>query len=88
MIISRAEIANASSAYKTWEPRAFPPDRNAVSKPEMLSWARRAYETLPYQREALVRGLRAQILGGGYFVPAALIVEKMLGRFLIDRSAV
>ncbi|MDQ6930823.1 MAG: hypothetical protein M3126_09190 [Candidatus Eremiobacteraeota bacterium] len=80
MIISRAEIANAARAYRTWEPSTI--------TAEPPAWVRHLYETLPHQRAILVLGLRGQIVAGHYFVPAPQIVEKMLGRLLIDRIAV
>lgn len=87
MIISRDEIANAVAAYKPWEPRIIPfPDRRELRP--TISWARSAYEVLPSHRDTLVLGLRGRIVAGRYFVPAEQIVDKLLGRLLIDRIAV
>ena len=90
MIISRTEIANAVSACKAWEPNVipFPSRRGRILKPHAISLARSAYDTLPQLRVTLVVHLRGRIIAGRYFVPAELIVEKILGRLLIDRIAV
>jgi hypothetical protein len=49
--------------------------------------ARTTYDALPPLRDTLVLELRGRIVAGRYFVPADLIVEKLLGRLLIDRIA-
>ncbi|MBC5816421.1 MAG: flagellar biosynthesis anti-sigma factor FlgM [Candidatus Eremiobacteraeota bacterium] len=89
MIISATEIANAAAAYRTWEPSVipFPSRRGRILKPHTISWARSAYEALPSQRDTLVLDLRGRIVAGRYFVPARLIVDKLLGRLFIDRIA-
>ncbi|GEM_PF-4736448 len=80
MIISATEIANAASAYKTWQRNliSFPSGSGRILGRHMISWARAAYETLPPQRDALVLDLRRRIVAGRYFVPAPLIVENLL----------
>ena len=90
MIISATEIANAAAAYQAWEPKVipFPSRRGRILKPHTISWARSAYDLLPPQREGLVLDLRGRIVAGRYFVPARLIVDKLLGRLFIDRIAV
>ncbi len=90
MIISRTEIANAVAAYKTWEPQqlAFPSQRGQILNPHSVSWARTVYDRLPPLRDMLVRDLRGRIVAGRYFVPADQIVEKLLGRLVIDHIAV
>ena len=90
MIISRTEIANAASAYKAWEPNVIPfrSRRGRILKPHAITWARSAYDALPHLRDTLVLDLRGRIVSGRYFVPADLIVDKLLGRLLIDRIAV
>ena len=90
MIISRNEIASAVNAYRAWEPNvlAFRSRRGRILKPTALSWELAAYEALPNVRTGLVLDLRGRIVAGRYFVPAELIVEKLLGRLLIDRIAV
>ncbi|MFN2529583.1 MAG: hypothetical protein ABR584_12800 [Candidatus Baltobacteraceae bacterium] len=89
MIISATEIAKAATAYRAWEPNVipFPSRRGRILESHTISWARSAYEMLPPQRDTLVLGLRGRIAEGRYFVPARLIVEKLLGRLFIDRIA-
>jgi anti-sigma28 factor (negative regulator of flagellin synthesis) len=90
MIISRAEIASALSAYKTVKRKlvngapvdtadSFEPTDTASS----LSTFRSAATSEPFYRPDLVDHLRHQISEGRYFVPTEEIVEKLLGRLLV-----
>ena len=89
MIISRTEIANAVRAYTPWEPKVIPfPCKASRRLPaQTILRARAAYDALPHLRDTLVLDLQGRIVAGRYFVPANLIVEKLLGRLLIDRIA-
>ncbi len=91
MIISRAEIASALSAYKTVKRKSsdsvqaletadsFEPTDTAAS----LGTFRTAATAEPFYRPDLVDRLRHQISEGRYFVPTEEIVEKLLGRLLV-----
>lgn len=88
MIISRTEIANAVRAYKPWEPKVIPfPHPPKRLHNQAILHARTAYDGLPPLRDTLVLELQGRIVAGRYFVPADQIVEKLLGRLLIDRIA-
>ena len=89
MIISRTEIANAVRAYRPWEPKVIPFPSRASSRisRSTIVWARTAYDGLPHLRDTLVLELQGRIVAGRYFVPAEEIVEKLLGRLVIDRIA-
>jgi anti-sigma28 factor (negative regulator of flagellin synthesis) len=90
MIISRAEIASALSAYKTVKRKplngaahvdttdSFEPTDAAASLGAFHSAAAE-----PFYRSDLVDRLRYQISEGHYFVPTEEIVEKLLGRLLV-----
>ena len=90
MIISGAEIAKAVALYKPWEPKVipFPPPGSKFMRRQTLRWARPAYDRLPPLRDTLVFELRGRIVAGRYYVPASAIVEKIIGRLVIDRIAV
>ena len=91
MIISRAEIASAVSAYKTVKRKAsvgsmavdtqdsFERSEAAASLSGLLTGA----SAQPFYRPDLVDDLRRQISEGRYFVPTEEIVEKLLGRLLV-----
>jgi anti-sigma28 factor (negative regulator of flagellin synthesis) len=91
MIISRAEIASALSAYKTVKRKpttaATPLDttdsfeRSDAASSLGSTFASAATE--PFYRPDLVDRLRYQISEGRYFVPTEEIVEKLLGRLLV-----
>ena len=91
MIISRAEIASALSAYKTVKRKlvngAPPADAADSFEPtdtaSSLSSFRSAATSEPFYRPDLVDHLRHQISEGHYFVPTEEIVEKLLGRLLV-----
>lgn len=89
MIISRTEIANAVRAYTPWEPKVIPFPSKACRRhhAHTILRARTAYDGLPHLRDTLVLDLQGRIVAGRYYVPANLIVEKLLGRLLIDRIA-
>jgi anti-sigma28 factor (negative regulator of flagellin synthesis) len=88
MIISRAEIASALSAYKTVKRKSAsaPPDttdsfERSDAASSLGSFQSAAAE--PFYRPDLVDRLRYQISEGRYFVPTEEIVEKLLGRLLV-----
>ena len=94
MIISRAEIASALSAYKTVKRKSSAASLafDAADSFER-SEAAAALSTLlagtmgePFYRPNLVEGLRRQISEGCYYVPTDKIVEKLLGRLLVEAA--
>src|SRR5580693_5987783 len=97
MIISRAEIESAVSAYRTSRKKKAhaaqsvsfdtdPPDVEYVSSSEASSFAEMAASVTaePMYREALVRDLQRRISEGKYYVPSDAIVEKLLGRLVLE----
>jgi anti-sigma28 factor (negative regulator of flagellin synthesis) len=92
MIISRAEIASAVSAYKTVKrkssvasvaidtPDSFERSAAAASLASVLT----ASTSEPFYRNDLVEHLRRQISENRYFVPSQEIVEKLLGRLIVE----
>ncbi|HWT05694.1 MAG TPA: flagellar biosynthesis anti-sigma factor FlgM [Xanthomonadales bacterium] len=90
MIISRAEIASALSAYKTVKRKpstaATPLDTTDSFERSDAASSLGAYHSAaaePFYRPALVDHLRRQISEGRYSVPTEDIVERLLGRLLI-----
>ena len=92
MIISRAEIASAVSAYKTVK-RKSPVASVAVDTKDSFerSEAAAALASVlttaspePFYRNDLVEHLRRQISENRYFVPSEQIVEKLLGRLIVE----
>ena len=91
MIISRAEIASALSAYKTVKRKSSAASLAFDTADSFeRSEAAAALSTLlvgtmaePFYRPNLVEGLRRQISEGRYFVPTEEIVERLLGRLLV-----
>ena len=90
MIISRAEIASALSAYKTVKRKSAnsmaPLDAaDSFERSDAASslGAFQSAATEPFYRPDLVDRLRYQINEGRYFVPTEEIVEKLLGRLLV-----
>jgi anti-sigma28 factor (negative regulator of flagellin synthesis) len=90
MIISRAEIASALSAYKTVKRKpatdSAPLDttdsfERSDAASSLVTFGSAATE--PFYRPDLVDRLRYQISEGRYFVPTEEIVEKLLGRLLV-----
>jgi anti-sigma28 factor (negative regulator of flagellin synthesis) len=97
MIISRAEIESAVSAYKTSRKKkaqaaqsvsfdTAPLDVEYVSSSEASSMAEMAASVTaePMYREALVKDLQQRIQQGKYYVPSEQIVEKLLGRLVLE----
>ncbi len=91
MIISRAEIASAVSAYKTVKRKStvasvaidphdsFERSAAAASLASVLSASPE-----PFYRNDLVEHLQRQISENRYFVPSEQIVEKLLGRLIVE----
>ena len=97
MIISRAEIESAVSAYRTSRKKkaqsaqsvsfdTAPLDVDYVSSSEASSFAEMAASVTaePMYREALVKDLQQRIAQGKYYVPSEQIVEKLLGRLVLE----
>ena len=97
MIISRAEIESAVSAYRTSRKKkaqaaqsvsfdTAPLDVEYVSSSEATSFAEMAASVAaePMYREALVKDLQQRIAQGKYYVPSEQIVEKLLGRLVLE----
>jgi anti-sigma28 factor (negative regulator of flagellin synthesis) len=94
MMISRAEIASAVSAYKTVKRKSsvvasltfdaldsFERSETAAALGELFSAGGDAF-----YRNALVEHLQRQISEGHYFVPSDAIVEKLLGRLIVEAA--
>lgn len=91
MIISRAEIASAVSAYRTVRRKStatvasaetadtFDPSDEAASLSDLFAAA--AGE--PFYRPDLVERLRRQVSEGRYYVSTEQIVERLLGRLFV-----
>ncbi len=94
MIISRAEIESAASAYRVNVRRKEKPSAarairatdtfEPTSETSSLAGLRAAVLAEPFYRTDLVEDLRRRIEGGKYYVPAEQIVEKMLGRLMAE----
>jgi anti-sigma28 factor (negative regulator of flagellin synthesis) len=95
MNISRAEIESAVSAYRTSRKRKTQAAQSVsydtdpveyVSSTEAVSFAEMAASVTaePMYREALVKDLQRRISEGKYYVPAEQIVEKLLGRLVLE----
>ena len=94
MIISRAEIESAVSAYRTSRKKRTPAAQSVsfdtndayVSSAEAATLAELAASIVdePLYRDALVRDLQRRIAEGKYYVPAEQIVEKLLGRLVLQ----
>ncbi|HTJ27841.1 MAG TPA: flagellar biosynthesis anti-sigma factor FlgM [Candidatus Limnocylindria bacterium] len=95
MIISRAEIASAISAYKTVKRKSTVTtvvfdtgDRYDGSDAGIsLTGFVQSVVADPLYRADLVADLQRRIADGRYFVPSEDIVEKMLGRLILDYTA-
>lgn len=93
MIISRAEIASAVSAYKAVRRKSAPSSVTSKDSYERSEAAASLGADLstaiaePFYRPDLVEQLRRQVSDGRYFVPAEQIVEKMLGRLIVEVAA-
>ena len=98
MIISRAEIESAVSAYRTLRKKKAQSagsvsydtdtisDVDYVGSSEAASFAEMAAAVTaePMYREALVKDLQQRIAQGKYYVPSEQIVEKLLGRLVLE----
>ncbi len=98
MIISRAEIESAVSAFRTSRKKKAQsaqsvsfdtvtvPDVDYVSSTEAATFAEMAASVTaePMYREALVKDLQQRIAQGKYYVPSEQIVEKLLGRLVLE----
>jgi anti-sigma28 factor (negative regulator of flagellin synthesis) len=95
MIISRAEIESAVSAYRTSRKRKTQAAQSVsydtepveyVSSTEALSFAEMAASVAaePMYREALVKDLQRRVSEGKYYVPSEQIVERLLGRLVLE----
>jgi anti-sigma28 factor (negative regulator of flagellin synthesis) len=94
MIISRAEIESAVSAFRTSRKKrasaaesvTFDTGDAYVSSTEAATLAEFAASVAeePLYREALVRDLQRRIAEGKYYVPSEQIVEKLLGRLVLE----
>lgn len=97
MYINRAEIDAAVSAYRTLRKRkvettdSTPVEEASetdlyVTSGEAASLADLKALVLaqPLYREALVRELRRRVAEGKYYVPAEQIVERLLGRLVLE----
>src|SRR4030088_1513076 len=92
MIISRAEIASAVSAYRTVKRKSsvastavdtkdsFERSEAAAALASVLTTA----SPEPFYRNDLVEHLKRQISESRYFVPSEQIVEKLLGRLIVE----
>ena len=94
MIISGAEIASAISAYRPVKRKSPVASMtlDAADSFERSDAASALAEDLaaasePFYRPDLVERLRKQVSEGRYFVPADQIVEKLLGRLIVERLA-
>ena len=95
MIISRAEIESAVSAYRVSRKTqgAERPNRSRSTpamcssprpKPRLSRSWRATSPTEPLYRDALVNDLRRRIAEGKYYVPSEQIVERLLGRLVLE----
>lgn len=93
MIISRAEINSAISGYRSVKRKnsvltvshdtdIFVASDVASSLLEMVQ----AVATEPFYRKELVDDLRRRIAEGRYFVSSEEIVEKLLGRLIVEHA--
>jgi anti-sigma28 factor (negative regulator of flagellin synthesis) len=90
MIISRAEIESAISAYlaarqkKAESAQSVSFDTHPVLEVEAATFAAMvaSVKAEPMYREALVRDLQQRIGQGEYYVRSDEIVEKLLGRLV------
>jgi len=94
MIISGAEVASVISAYRPLKRTSsvasvvydttdsFERSEAAAALADDLAAA-----SDPFYRPDLVERLRRQVSEGRYFVPAEQIVEKLLGRLIVQQIA-
>ena len=95
MIISRAEIRSAVAAYKTVKKKsavdtlAFDTADSFVRSELALAMAEIAHSAIttePFYRTDLVTALERRISEGRYFVPTEEIVDKLLGRLIVEAA--
>src|SRR5579872_5104631 len=97
MYINRAEIDAAVSAYRTARKRktaaAAAPETVAVESSDVyvtssagatMADLASSVTAEPMYREALVNELARRVAEGKYYVPAEQIVEKLLGRLVLE----
>ena len=95
MIISRAEIESVISAYKTVKRKSTVASVafdtvDSFERSEAASSLVNLVATVaaePFYRGGLVDELRHRISEGRYFVPTDEIVEKLLGRLIVEHAA-
>jgi anti-sigma28 factor (negative regulator of flagellin synthesis) len=93
MIISRTEVRSAISAYKTVkrrssvDPAAYTTDSFETSDVG-ASLGALIQEAIaePFYRSDLVDELRRRISEGRYYVPTDEIVDKLLGRLMVEHA--
>ena len=94
MIISRAEIRSAVAAYKTVKRKssvdtlAFDTADSFVRSELATAMAELAHAAAlePFYRKDLVDDLGRRISEGRYFVPTEEIVDKLLGRLIVEAA--
>jgi anti-sigma28 factor (negative regulator of flagellin synthesis) len=94
MIISRAEIRSAVAAYSVKRKNqassiAFDTADTFVHSEAAISLAELAHSAAsqPLYRSDLVNDLQRRIAEGRYFVPTDDIVDKLLGRLIVEYTA-
>ncbi|HTW82764.1 MAG TPA: flagellar biosynthesis anti-sigma factor FlgM [Candidatus Sulfotelmatobacter sp.] len=95
MIISRAEIRSALTAYRAVKRKntvatvAFDTadsfERSEAAQSLAASFFAATME--PFYRPELVSDLQRRIAEGKYYVPAEEIVDKLLGRLIVEAAA-
>ena len=92
MIISRAEIQSVISAYKTVKRKTVATvahDSDRFDRSDMAASLNALAQSLsadPYYRTELVEKLQRQISTGQYHVPSEDIVDKLLGRLIVEAA--
>jgi anti-sigma28 factor (negative regulator of flagellin synthesis) len=95
MIISRAEINSAVSAYRSVKrnPSLSTVAFDTADRFEASAAASSLLELVaemasePFYRAEHVEDLQRRIAEGRYFVPSDEIVDKLLGRLIVDAAA-
>jgi anti-sigma28 factor (negative regulator of flagellin synthesis) len=92
MIISRAEINSAISAYKTVKRKATVAtlrvdEPDSFERSEAASALGALFEASePFYRPDLVEELRRRISEGRYYVASEDIVDRLLGRLIVEAA--
>ncbi len=93
MIISRAEIQSAISAYKTVKSKptiaSVAHDSDRFDRSETAASLTALSHDLaaePFYRPDRVADLQRRISEGRYFVPSEDIVDKLLGRLFVEHA--